>query len=188
MRIGIFGGSFDPPHRAHLDMATQASERIPLDALYFVPSFQSPLKQQPAVAPAHHRIAMVQLLAGLRPEWQVISYEMDQKRMVPTIETVEYLMQENPRVSFYLIIGGDQAAQFTGWREWKRLAGLVHIVCFAREGTPPVAPFAANFTYVPYNAQLASTTVREQLQKGAGTEDCLPPVVQSYIKEHRLYL
>ncbi len=186
-RIGIFGGSFDPPHRAHLEMATRVTEQIPLDTLYFVPSYQSPLKPKPAVASAHHRMAMIQLLAGLRDEWQVLSYEIDQGRAVATVETVEDLRQHHPQVSCYLIMGGDQAARFTTWHEWQRLAELVHIVCFTRAGAPPVAPFAADLTIIPYYAQLASTLVREQIRNGESTDDFLAPVVQAYIKEHRLY-
>ena len=186
-RIGIFGGSFDPPHRAHLEIATRATEQIPLDTLYFVPSYRSPLKGQPAVASAHHRMAMIQLLAGLRTEWQVLSYEIDQRRAVATIETTEDLKQHHPQASCYLIMGGDQAAQFTIWRDWQRLAGLVHIVCFTRAGAPPVEPFTADLTIIPYYAQLASTMVRDRIRKGESTDDSLTPVVQAYIKKHQLY-
>lgn len=185
--IGIFGGSFDPPHHAHLEIATRVTEQIPLDTLYFVPSFRSPLKQKPAVASAHHRMAMIQLLAGQRTEWQVLSYEIDQGRAVTTIETVENLMQHHPQAGCYLILGGDQAAQFTTWREWQRLAGLVHIVCFTRAGAPPVAPFTTDLTIIPYYAQLASTLVRDRIRKGESTDDSIAPAVQAYIKEHRLY-
>ena len=104
-----------------------------------------------------------------------------------TVETVEDLRQHHPQVSCYLIMGGDQAARFTTWHEWQRLAELVHIVCFTRAGAPPVAPFAADLTIIPYYAQLASTLVREQIRNGESTDDFLAPVVQAYIKEHRLY-
>ena len=186
-RIGIFGGSFDPPHRAHLEIAIRATEQMPLDTLYFVPSYRSPLKQMPAVAPAHHRMAMTQLLAGLRSEWRVLSYEIDKGRAVPTIETVDDLKRHHPQASCYLIMGGDQAGQFTTWHEWRRLAELVHIVCFTRAGAPPVVPFTADLTIIPYYAQLASTMVRGQIGRGESTGDSLAPVVRDYIEEHSLY-
>lgn len=139
------------------------------------------------MASAHHRMAMIELLAGLRTEWQVLSYEIDQRRAVATIETTEDLKQHHPQASCYLIMGGDQAAQFTIWRDWQRLAGLVHIVCFTRAGAPPVEPFTADLTIIPYYAQLASTMVRDRIRKGESTDDSLAPVVQAYIKKHQLY-
>ena len=75
-RVGIFGGSFDPPHRAHYEIASLATERIPLDLLYFIPSYQAPLKGHRSYASPEHRAAMVELLAATRKGWEVHSYEI----------------------------------------------------------------------------------------------------------------
>ncbi|MFB0516013.1 MAG: nicotinate (nicotinamide) nucleotide adenylyltransferase [Candidatus Neomarinimicrobiota bacterium] len=186
-RLGIFGGSFDPPHNGHVEIATLATERIPLDILYFVPSYQALLKTQPPEAPARQRVAMVRLLAKMRPNWHVLTYEVDQKRPVATIETVEFLKRRHPQADCYLIIGGDQAAQFNQWQQWERLVGMVHIVCFAREGPPPISPIADQLLHVLYDVPLSSSLVRERIKAGGSTSKLLPPAVQAYIEEHRLY-
>ena len=186
--LGIFGGSFDPPHNAHLEIATLAMERIPLDTLYFVPSYQAPLKSHPPQAPARHRLAMVKLLAKMRTDWEVLAYEMEQERTVTTIETVEYLKRRKPQASCYLIIGGDQAAKLHQWEQWERLSQLVCIVCFVRESPPPAAPVADELMIIPFANPLSSSLVREQIRAGASTDTILPQVVQSYIQEHQLYL
>ena len=187
-RLGIFGGSFDPPHNAHLEIATLAMERIPLDTLYFIPSYQAPLKSHPPEAPARHRLAMVKLLAEMRTDWEVLTYEIEQERVVTTIETVEYLKHHEPRASCYLIVGGDQAAKLHQWQQWKRLTQLVHIVCFAREGPPPAVPVANQLMIIPFANPLSSSLVREQIRAGASTDTILPQIVLSYIQEHQLYL
>lgn len=187
-RLGIFGGSFDPPHNAHLEIATLAMERIPLDTLYFIPSYQAPLKSHPPKAPARHRLAMVKLLAEMRTDWEVRTYEIEQERVVTTIETVEYLKHREPRASCYLIVGGDQAAKLHQWQQWKRLTQLVHIVCFARESPPPAVPVANQLMIIPFANPLSSSLVREQIKAGASTDTILPQIVLSYIQEHQLYL
>ncbi len=187
-RLGIYGGSFDPPHNAHLDIATLALERIPLDTLYFVPSYQAPLKSHPPQASAQHRLAMVKLVAEMRPDWGVLTYEIEQERVVTTIEMVEYLKRREPRASCYLIIGGAQAAKLHMWRQWKRLLQLVHIVCFTREAPPPAASVADELMIIPFANPLSSSLVREQIRAGTSTDTILPQIVQSYIQEHQLYL
>jgi len=185
--LGIFGGSFDPPHNAHMDIATLATERIPLDTLYFVPSYQAPLKSQPPVASARHRLAMVTLLAQIRPGWQVLTYELDQKRPVATVETVRFLRRRHPRAELYLLIGGDQATQFHRWQQWEQLAEMVQIVCFTREAPTPVASLANRLMDVDYNVPLSSSLIRERVKKGSSTDTMLPSAIQAYIREHRLY-
>lgn len=187
-RLGIFGGSFDPPHNAHLEIATLAMERIPLDTLCFIPSYQAPLKSHPPQAPARHRLAMVKLLAEMRTDWEVLTYEIEQERVVTTIETVEYMKHRQPRARCYLIIGGDQAAKLHQWQQWKRLTQLAHIVCFAREAPPPAAPVANQLMIIPFANPLSSSLVREQIRAGTSTDTILPRIVLSYIQEHQLYL
>ncbi|UCD38693.1 MAG: nicotinate (nicotinamide) nucleotide adenylyltransferase [Fidelibacterota bacterium] len=185
--MGIFGGSFDPPHNAHVDIATLAMERIPLDVLYFVPSYQAPLKLHPPSATARHRLAMISLLAEMRSDWQVLAYEVEQKRSVTTIETVEHLKHREPQASYYLIIGGDQAAKLDQWRQWEKLADLLQIVSFSRETFSPPVPVADKLMIVPFDNPLSSSLVRERIRTGGPTDAILPPAVQSYIRKHRLY-
>ncbi|MEE9161457.1 MAG: nicotinate (nicotinamide) nucleotide adenylyltransferase [Candidatus Neomarinimicrobiota bacterium] len=186
-RWGIFGGSFDPPHRGHVGMAERATDDIPLDSLYLVPGYQAPLAPHPPLAPARHRLAMAVLVADMRPEWHASPYEIEQRRPVPTIETVEYLRPGNSGSDPYLIIGADQAEQFDQWEQWERLAQRVRIVCFAREDAAPAPPIAGQVRMMPYDSPLSSSQVRRRLGDGATAADALPGAVRDYIREHRLY-
>ncbi len=114
-RVGVFGGSFDPPHRAHHEIATLAIRQIPLDKLYLVPAFHTLLSEHLPFTDPAHRLAMVQLLAQELPGSAVLTDELEQKRAGPNIETIKDLHEREGAAHYYLIIGGDQAARFSEW-------------------------------------------------------------------------
>jgi nicotinate-nucleotide adenylyltransferase len=186
-RVGIFGGSFDPPHNAHVDMALYATKQVPLDILYLVPSYRAPLKSHPPEALVRDRLVMVELMAEMRPEWKVLTYEFDQERSVATIETVEYVLQEEPGTTIFLLIGGDQGEQFRQWHEWKRLVSMIHILCFARAGFTPNLPSSTEQDVIPFNSELSSSLIREHIRQGGDLEGLIPLQIQSYIQENSLY-
>ena len=184
---GILGGSFDPPHQGHIEMATLATDTLPLAQLYLVPSFSAPLATAPPVASSRHRLAMVALMAQLRPEWQLLSYEVDRQQQIATIETVAYLMELQPHTTPYLLMGADQAAQFRKWQQWEQLLELVQVVCFERAGLSLPQSLAARFTVTPFDSPLSSTLVRSQISHGQSTTSSLLPAVADYILGHDLY-
>ncbi|UCD39082.1 MAG: nicotinate (nicotinamide) nucleotide adenylyltransferase [Fidelibacterota bacterium] len=187
MKVGLFGSSFDPPHNAHVDIATTATDTIPLDVLYLIPSYLAPLKTHPPEAAPEHRLAMAHLVAAMRPEWFVLTYEMDQARIVTSVETVEYMQRQQPDADFYLIIGGDQADQFHQWHDWKRLAGMVQIVCFDRSGSEGNIAISTGMKLIPFDAPLSSSLVRQTIRTGGCLNTVLPQAIESYIQEHHLY-
>ena len=186
-RIGVFGGSFDPPHNAHVDMALSATKGLSLDILYLVPSYSALLKSHPPEAAVHDRLAMVVLMAEMRPEWQVLTYETDQARSVASIETVEYVRQQEPGATIYLLIGGDQGERFRQWKAWEQLARIAHIVCFARAGYTPNMPDFAKMELIPFNSDLTSSRIRERIKSADDLTGMVPPPIQSYIQNHNLY-
>ena len=164
-----------------------AVQKIPLDRLYFVPAFQAPLKTHSPVASADQRLAMLNLITRDIPEWDIWTYEIDARRLVPTIESVEEMLQQEPEAELYLIIGGDQAAQFQQWRDWERLLQLVQVVCFGREAGPVESRLSERLIMIPYHAPVSSTFVREQSQAGASITAWVPAAVAEYIRMHGLY-
>ena len=184
---GILGGSFDPPHRGHIELATRATDTLPLAQLFLVPSFSAPLATAPPLASAVHRLAMVALMANLRSEWQLLSYEVDQHQQVATIDTVAYLLKQQPNTTPYLLMGADQAAQFQEWQRWEQLLEWVQVVCFERAGLAMPSSLAARFTLMPFDSPLSSTRVRSQISRGESTTASLLPVVADYILRHGLY-
>ncbi|MFC1548057.1 nicotinate (nicotinamide) nucleotide adenylyltransferase [Candidatus Neomarinimicrobiota bacterium] len=186
-RVGIFGGSFDPPHRAHIKMALLATESIPLDLLYFIPSYQAPLKEHQPLAAPEHRVAMLEQLTGMQTGWSVHTYEIKQQRPVATIETVGRLTSNNPEDSYFLIIGGDQLAQFDRWEQADRLAEMVQIVCFTRNGFQPTSPNNVQTSTIPLNMAVSSSMIRDRISKGEIPEELLLPEIAAYIQKHKLY-
>ena len=170
-----------------MEMATLATDTIPLAQLYLVPSFSAPLATAPPVASTQHRLAMVALMANQRREWTVLSYEVDQQQPVATIDTVAYLLKQQPHTTPYLLMGADQAAQFHKWQRWEQLLELVQLVCFERAGLALPQSLAARFTMTPFDSPISSTRVRSQINNGESTAAALLPVVADYILGHGLY-
>ncbi|MEE9464233.1 MAG: nicotinate (nicotinamide) nucleotide adenylyltransferase [Candidatus Neomarinimicrobiota bacterium] len=186
-RVGIFGGSFDPPHQAHNEIAALAIRRIPLDKLYLVPAWIALLKDHAPMAEADHRLAMVKLLAAELPGAEVLTYELDQQRAIPTLETVRYLQERDSAAQYYLIIGGDQAARFSHWVEWRTLLGLVKVICFHRKGPPPADGLLLHATFIEYENALTSTIVRDSIKAERMASEILSPAVADYVQRLGLY-
>ncbi len=186
-RVGVFGGSFDPPHRAHQEIVTRAIRQIPLDILYLVPAFQALLSEHLPLSGPTHRLAMAQLLAQELPGSTVLTYELEQKRAVPTIETIRYLHEREGAAHYYLIIGGDQAARFTEWEQWERLVELVQVICFHRPGSVPDERLRSRATFIDFSSDLTSTAVRESIRGERLEAGVLSTAVAEYIDRAGLY-
>jgi nicotinate-nucleotide adenylyltransferase len=106
VRLGIFGGSFDPPHVGHLLVVTDAFDALRLDRLIFVPAAVQPLKTAQAAAEASHRFAMVQLLVGDDPRFSVDSIEIDRQGLSYTVETLAAFAERHPRAERFFLVGG----------------------------------------------------------------------------------
>lgn len=186
-RVGIFGGSFDPPHRAHYEIANLAIRQIPLDKLYLVPAFQALLSEHLPLTGPTDRLAMVRLLSRELPGSAVLTYELEQKRAVATIETIKYLQDRDGAAHYYLLIGGDQAARFTEWQQWERLVKLVQVICFGRPGSVPDERLRSLATYIDYSNGLNSTAVRESIRSERLEAGVLSTAVAEYIDRAGLY-
>ena len=186
-RVGIFGGSFDPPHRAHYEIASLATERVPLDLLYFVPSYKAPLKGHQSYASPEHRVAMVELLVVMRTGWEVCTYEIQQQRSVATIETIMHLRSLDPDSSFHLIMGGDQWAQFNRWEQADKLMEMVQIVCFPRGGFQPAQTEDFQPSVIPFDLAISSSLIRDRISTGCIPDELLLPEILTYIQTHKLY-
>jgi len=138
-RIGMFGGAFDPPHRAHLVLAQLAVEALVLDELHIIPTGQAWHKAR-TLSSAEHRLAMAQLAFQGMPRVVVDDRELQRSGPTFTIDTLEALQVENPGAQLYLIMGADQFAAFQQWHKWQAIAGLAIIFIADR---PPYTPINA---------------------------------------------
>lgn len=195
-RIGLFGGSFDPPHRAHEALAKEAIEQLKLDRLYIVPTGQAWHKSR-LLSDALHRIAMTQLAFQGCP--QAIVDEMETSFAGPsfTVQTLSELQVRHPGAVFYLLVGQDQAASFSQWHEWQRILQIAQLVVVARPmmSSEIAAAFEWHNLYskrvmrmhMPL-MDISSSELRASYACGHPESDLLSPHVANYIQQNKLYL
>ncbi len=200
-QIGVFGGSFDPPHRAHYRVAHAACRQLNLDRLLWLPARQPPHKPDRRLAQPLDRLNMVRLMTRDVPEFAVDSREIDRLEPSWTILTLESLREDYPDAHFWLIVGSDNLDGFTSWREPERIQELASLAVYLRPPEPlaagasaPVSSGAESSAAPPDARQIqgatiniSSTNIRERLRRGESTKDMLLPAVLHYITQNGLY-
>jgi len=132
MKVAVFGGSFDPPHIGHEEIIKKSLQNLDIEALFVVPTYLNPFKKT-FFASEKLRLKWVKKLLLPYPKAKIISYEVDQQRSVPTIETIKYLKSNYDLDEIYLIIGADNLENLHKWKNYKELKKLVHFVVASRD-------------------------------------------------------
>jgi nicotinate-nucleotide adenylyltransferase len=136
MRIGLFGGTFNPVHRCHLEAASQTQRRLRLDRILFIPSGDPPHKSNTSLAPAKHRLEMVRMAIKDIPAFQVSDVEMRRPSKSYSIETVHELQKEfGPEAELFFILGLDAFLELHTWKQASDLLRACHFVVLARPGS-----------------------------------------------------
>jgi nicotinate-nucleotide adenylyltransferase len=186
VRLGIFGGSFDPPHVGHLLVATDAFETLGLDHLFFVPAAVQPLKAgQPAAGP-RHRLAMVRLLVGDDRRFSVDPIEIEREGLSYTVETLAAFAERYPEADRFFLVGTDVLASFGKWREPEQVLRLATFAVIQREGESGQDPTGA-VRIETRRVDVSSTEIRERVRTGRAIRGFVPDAVAAYIAEQRLY-
>jgi nicotinate-nucleotide adenylyltransferase len=193
-RIGLYGGTFDPVHNAHLALAKLARDHLRLDELRLVPSGVPWQKQSRVLTPAADRLAMLTLAVADEPRFVIESCELQRAGPSYSIDTVRELQAaEAAPAEWFLVIGQDQYAHFSSWHEWQALLHLTTLAVAGRAGHEPRAPddvaaLPHRIVTLPLPAMaVSSSEVRERLARGAGIADLVPPAVARYIDLNHLY-
>jgi nicotinate-nucleotide adenylyltransferase len=204
-RIGLFGGSFDPPHFAHLALARLALEHLKLDRLLWLPAGAPWQKAGRALAPAADRVAMLRLLIDGEPRFVLDERELHRAGPSYTIDSVLELRAEHSGAELFLVIGHDQFLRLPSWHRWQELAPLVTLAVAGRAGqggaavpattAETMAEEQAQWPHMPQRVHylplpdmpLASTAIRQQAALGEDCSALAGPAVARYIEVHHLY-
>jgi nicotinate-nucleotide adenylyltransferase len=190
-RVGMFGGAFDPPHRAHRMLAQAAVQQLGLDRLYLFPTGQAWHKDR-TLTPAEDRLAMARLAFADLPAVQVDDRELRRSGPTYSIDTLRELHAEHPSAQLFLLMGEDQAAGFTRWKSWEDIAQLAQLAVAGRgsgEGVQALHALPGVRVQVLQLPQMpeSATDIRARLTAGQDISALVEPAIARYIESHHLY-
>lgn len=186
MKIGVFGGSFNPIHIAHLISVEEVREKLNLDKVLFVPAFNPPHKKD--LVSYEHRRNMVNLAIKGNPYFELCEIEKEKGGVSWTIDTLKELHKKYPNDKLYLIIGSDQYLSLKNWKQPQNLTNYAKLVVMNRPHTKlktrnSELKTSVNITQI----DIASKDIRKDIKKGKSIKYKVPDKVVQYIKEYKLY-
>jgi len=190
-RLGIYGGSFDPVHTGHLLVAQAAVEELGLDRLFFVPAAQSPFKPDSKPAPDAARLQLLRLALAGKANCEIDEQEIRRGGTSYTIDTLRDYAKRFPGAELHYLIGADNAAKLTEWREANELARLAQFVVVPRPGGVEKAYFPAPFrgrTLKGFPFGVSSSQIRTRVQKRLPIDHLVPAAVAGAIRAGGLYV
>jgi nicotinate-nucleotide adenylyltransferase len=184
VRVGIFGGTFDPPHLGHLIAAQDAAISLELDRVDFVPARDPPHKQNRTITPAAVRLSMLSAALEGASGFRIDESELCRPGPSFTVDTLRSCHAAEPGVEWFLMIGMDQYAEFRTWREPVEIERLATIVVLARDGeSPGVGPRTVPITRI----DVSSTMIRDRVRTGLPIRYIVAPGVEHIIRASGLY-
>lgn len=200
MRLGLFGGTFDPVHYAHLLLAERCREQCKLDRVVFVPSAVPPHKRGHELTPGPARIEMLNLAIAGHERFQISGFEVDRGGVNYTVDTLRHFRGEEPNAELFFLLGADMLHDLPTWREAGRMCELATITAVRREGVPE-PDFTCLASLVPRDRievfrrhqvempaiGLSGTNIRRRVRAGLSIRYMTPRAVEKYIETHGLY-
>ncbi len=198
MKLGVLGGTFDPPHVGHLRLAEVAIEYLGLDKLLFVPAGDPWRKEGHPMSPAEDRLEMTRLAVDSLPRMDVSSLEVDRPGPSYTVDTLaDLLARYGENTELYFLLGQDALLDMPNWKEPHRIAALAWLAVALRspgrdleltELEKAIPGIARRIVVLPMSfVDVSATAVREWAGQGVSLDGLVPPAVDAYIKEHKLY-
>jgi nicotinate-nucleotide adenylyltransferase len=190
LRVGLYGGSFDPPHCGHLILAADARANLELDRVLFIPAAVNPHKQaENGHASPEHRLAMLRAAAGSEPGFAVETVELERGGLSYTADTLEELAPKFPGAELFLIIGEDAARALDTWRRPDRIREMVKLAVLRRRD-PAESHLTLPEGTVEASSRLmnvSSSEIRERVRTGKSIHGFVPEAVENYIRSNGLY-
>jgi nicotinate-nucleotide adenylyltransferase len=190
-RIGLLGGTFDPPHVAHLAAAAAARRDLDLSEVWFVPAGNPPHKRGRAVSPKRVRLALLEAALRGQRGFRAVTDELERRGPSYTVDTLERLRRSHPHVEWWLVVGTDMLADLPNWRRPERVLELAGIAAVPRPGHRPRWPRGLNrrrFRVIDMpELSISSTDLRLRARRGASLGWLVPPAVERAIRRNKLY-
>jgi nicotinate-nucleotide adenylyltransferase len=191
MRIGVFGGTFNPPHLGHLIVAESARESLNLDKVLFIPCASPPHKSSRSLADADCRLEMVKLAISGNTCFEASDIEIERGGKSYTVDTLRALTALYPRAELFLLIGIDNLLELHTWKEPEEIFGLCDVVAINRPGFDPAnvrKDYLRRVTFLRYpSIDISSSEIRRKAKMGKSIKYLVPSAVESYILKHGAY-
>lgn len=191
MDIGLFGGSFNPPHVAHLVVAEVVRDQFDLESIWWIPNATPPHKPNGELAAVEHRLAMTRAAIDDNPAFQLCDIEVERAGVSYTVDTVRALQEQHPDTDFGLIIGSDSLDHFAEWHCPDEIAERVPLVVYKRPGVLEAVAEPRFANRVQYAAapvmEVSGTEIRSRRRAGRSIRYLVPDAVREYIEAHDLY-
>ncbi len=194
MKVGVLGGTFDPPHLGHLAIAKAAMKSLELDEVLFMPASRNPLKRSQKGTPAKHRLEMVKLLVRNEPSLAVADLEVSKGGVSYTVDTMAELQMVQP-AEYWFLLGSDALLNVGAWKQPERLIRQCRLGLVAR-GTrvmedvlirvPPQLREFVDTIEMPL-VDISSSDLRDKMARGQSVSQWIPELVRSYIESNKLY-
>jgi nicotinate-nucleotide adenylyltransferase len=190
MKLGIYGGSFNPIHLGHLLVAQAAIEELGLEKLFFVPAAQSPFKTENEMAPDAFRLRLLHLALVSKTDCEIDEQEIRRGGISYTIDTLRDYAKKFPTAKLFYLIGADNVAKLSAWREADELAKLAEFVAVPRPGEISAEfpkPFRGKFLR-GFPVEISSSQIRARVKAGLPIEHLVPPFVAGAIRAAKIYI
>jgi nicotinate-nucleotide adenylyltransferase len=201
MRVGVFGGTFDPIHLGHLILAEYCRTDCQLDRVMFVPAATAPHKQDQRAADTRHRIEMLNLATAGHENFEISTIEIDRGGVSYTVDTLRSLMAEDSRRELFLMLGADSLADLPNWKQPGEICSLATLVVVGRPDTPEpdfeplkqLLPSSQLAAFLPLSIVmpligLSSSEIRRRVAAGQSIRYQTPRAVEKYIETEKLYV
>jgi nicotinate-nucleotide adenylyltransferase len=185
-KVGIIGGTFDPPHISHLLIANDVRQKLTLDEIWFMPNHIPPHKQNKSVTPTPIRVEMIKAAVATNRCFRVETIELQREGPSYTYDTMLLLTKKYPETRFYFIIGADMVEYLPKWHNIEKLLELVTFVGVKRPGYSFSSPFPVLEVETP-EMDISSTLIRKRVRDGWTSQYLVPDKVKEIIEEKRLY-
>ncbi len=188
MRIGLFGGTFNPVHNGHISLASQAKLKLRLDKVIFIPTYIPVHKDSEKMIPAIDRLSMIELAIGKKAGFEVSPYEIDRKEKVYSVDTIKHFKDSYPQeTEFFFLTGADSLAGLDTWKDIDKIFTLCDFIVFTRPGFAK-ADNIKNVTYIDMDeVDISSTQIRENISRDNPISELVPFQVADYIVKKNLY-